>query len=106
MIKKNDLVELEFGEKRKKLFLKIDLNTEEIWVDINYFPFTCFLCAMCDGISYLSSKCGSKGQYDRVLLPIEWLINDWGGPKEIVQALKIRKDKTLSEIPRLREKYL
>lgn len=98
-------IELEYGKGRRKTYLSVDLETEEILVDISLFPPTCFLCACFDGIGMHRIKVGEKGKSERTFLNIKWLIEEWGGPKELVEAMKVRREKVINDIPALREKY-
>lgn len=103
------MIELEFSYPKKKSFktyLSVDLNTEEIFVDLMHgLPISCFLCASCDGALCFSAPVGSKGKKQGFFVSIEWLINEWGGQPDLVKAIANRKEKTLKDIPSLREKY-
>lgn len=98
-------LELELGKGKNKLFIKIDLDPFRIWVDTRGFPQTAFLCALCDAADIAISKCGEKGKIERQFFDIEWVINEWGGDKEIVEAVKKRKYMILDKLPKLKEKY-
>lgn len=99
-------VEIQLGSPRKRIFLNINLETQEIWVDTKGLPLTAMLCAMLDGTPMLEGNCGSgKKQVKRQFLPIEWCINEWGGSKNMVEALKITMEKALARIPEYIEKY-
>lgn len=104
-VEKGNGCEIELGNKKRKFFLKVFFDPLEIWVDLSGLPNDATLCALCDGISFIEGKVGSKGQYTRRFVNIEWIINQWGGDKEIVEAVKKRKQKIIEDIPNLMEKY-
>lgn len=91
MIDTTPYIERELTHKKRKLFLLIYPLTEEIWIDTKGLPQTAILCAMCDGTPMRSAKVGSKKQFERYFLPIEWAIDDWGGDPKLVEALKKRR---------------
>ncbi len=93
--------ELCFGEGKKKLYLNIFFDPDEIWVDIQHFPKTAFFCAAADGETLITYPNEKK----KMFVNIKWLINKWGGPTDVVECLKIREELTLKEMPRLKEKY-
>lgn len=103
--KKTGGCEIELGNKARKIFVKVYFDPLEIWIDLKGLPTTAFLCAMCDGISFIEGKVGAKGKESRTFVNIDWAINDWGGDQQIVDALKKRKQMILDDLPRLREKY-
>jgi hypothetical protein len=93
-------------DKSFKGYLKVDLNTGQIFVDLMHsFPTSAFLCACFDGVECFTSPVGEDGEDEGTFVSIDWLINDWGGYPQIVEALKRRKELTLSEITVLKEKY-
>lgn len=98
--------EIELGSGNNKVFLKIHFEPLEIWIDTKALGPTGMLCAMCDGTPFLQSQCGSsKRGLLRFFVNIEWAINEWGGETEIVEALKVRKQMIIDDLPRLKEKY-
>ena len=97
--------EIEIGNKKRRIFLKVYFDPLEIWIDLKGLPATAFLCALCDGIPLIQSKVGAKGKQERTFANIEWAINDWGGDQQIIDALKKRKQMILDDLPRLQEKY-
>lgn len=99
-------VELEYRNGKVTSYVYVDIDSKEILVDISLFPKSCFFYASYDGIECWLMKVGEEAEEQRIFLDIEWLINKWNGPKDIVEALKINKEKVLAEIPNLREKYL
>lgn len=94
----SEFIEYEIGEKRNKIYVLGNLENDEIWVDFNALPKSAFLCALCDCPSLLQAKCGEHGRKKRTFVSIEWAINEWGGPKEIVEALQKRKKMTLQDL--------
>ncbi len=100
-----DSIEIEIGKGKRKFFILIHVDPISIWIDTKSLPQTAFLCALCDSIPFLEAEVGPKKKEKRIFFNIEWAINDWGGDKELVNALKIRKQKILDDIPNLREKY-
>ncbi len=102
--KNQEYIELEYKTGRGKHFIHIDLENDSIWVDLKYFPQSTFLCAMCDGTPIRWTKCGLRKQ-ERTFVNIDWLIEDWGGDKRLVDLIKNRKDKILSSLPDLKIKY-
>lgn len=100
-----DTIELEIGNKRKKIFLLIDKH-DVIWIDTKGLPGTAYLCACFDGISIVIAKCGMSRRIERHFVPIEWAINEWGGPDNIVEALKTRRKMTMDDLPNLKKKYI
>lgn len=101
-------IELEIIHKEKqdvKFFIKLYFSPFEIWVDFKGLPQTAFLCALCDGVPFIQSKCGDKGKEERIFVNIEWVINEWGGDREIIEAIKKRKQMILDDLPKLKEKY-
>lgn len=97
--------ELELGSESRKFFLKVLFEPFEIWVDFAGIPASAFLCAMFDGTEIMKSKVGSEGQYERTFVNIEWIINEWDADKEIIEAIKKRKQKIIDELPEMKEKY-
>jgi hypothetical protein len=98
-------IELEIGYKKRKIFIKVGFSPFEIWVDFHGLPQSAFLCAMCDAVPMIESKCGDKGKINRTFVNIEWVINEWGGDEEIIEAVKKRKQMILDDLPTLKQKY-
>lgn len=98
-------VEIELGNKTRKIFCKVKFEPFEIWIDFKGLPITAFLCAVCDGVPLMEAKCGAREKLKRCFVNIEWCINEWGGDKEVVNALKKRKQIIIDDLPRLKEKY-
>lgn len=98
-------IEYELNNKNKKYFFSIEYESGDVWVDTKLLPQTALLCAMCDGTAMLATKCGKRSDLKRTMLPMEWVINEWGGHEEIVEAMKKRKKLILKELPTLRKKY-
>jgi len=99
--------EIELGNEKLKIFLKVFFDPVEIWIDTMGLPKVAFLCAMHDGTDCISSICGEEGEeQERWFLPIEWVINGWGGDEQIVNAIKKRKELILNDLENLKEKYV
>lgn len=98
-------LELQYGTNKLKQFIHIDLRDDSIWVDTLFLPDSAFLCALCDGTPLRRGKCGKSGRIYRTLVNIDWVINEWGGDKEIVDLVKQRKEQLMHELPELKEKY-
>lgn len=100
--------EIEIGHKKnkkKRIFLLVHFDPLEIWIDTAGLPESASLCAMGDAMPFKRAKVGENGTITRYFVNIEWAINEWGGPKELVDALKRRKELTLEELPELKKKY-
>lgn len=96
--------EMEFGNKNRKFFVKVTFEPFKMYVDLKGLPPTALLCAICDGVPFLISKCGPSGKTVRNFVDSDWIINDWGGDKELVAAVKKRKEMILAELPIIKEK--
>ncbi len=103
----NNGCEIEIGDKKKKkkVFLLLEFDPVQIWIDISGLPPSAYLCACIDGTPFKKAKVGENGNITRYFVNIEWAINEWGGPKDIVNALKNRKEMTMQELPGLIKKY-
>jgi len=104
MIEKNGY-ELELGRSNRKFFLKVYIDPLEIWVDFKAVPDTAYLCALHDAIPIMQATVGKSRKIKRSFVNIEWLINEWGGDKDIIEAIKRRKQRIIDDLPRLKEKY-
>lgn len=104
--KKEFFIEIESGKKKggKSTFLQFDLINAELWVDVSGLP-DAFLCASFDGQPARIGQCGEKGNKKITFLRIEWLINEWGGPDEIVEALKKVREIYMGLLEEYRTKY-
>lgn len=72
---------LTFGN-RKKAYVQVFPDTKEIWVDMDMYPISMLLCALVDGIGIMTTKIKDK---DHQFVNSEWVINEWGGPKEFIE---------------------
>lgn len=97
-----EFVEHELSNKKMKLFLLIYPHEAEIYVDTKALPQSAILCAMCDGISFLMAKVGSKKKQERSFIPIDWIIKEWGGPKDLVSAIERRKQILMDDMERMK----
>lgn len=99
------MIEIEIGDEKRKIYLKID-DEEDIWIDLHGLPESAVLCALFDGGPMFTDEVGDESSDERrSFVRMEWAINDWGGDKEFVEALKKRREMTLKDLPRLKEKY-
>lgn len=96
-------IEIELGNKNRKIFIIIYPFEEEIYIDTQGLPETAILCAICDGTPMLVAKCGTKKKHERNFLPIEWVINQWGGDQVIVDAVKKRKEMIMENMQKYRD---
>lgn len=97
--------ELEIRNGKRSFFLKVDFDPFRVWVDFEGLPKDAFLCALYDGEKILQEKCGANSNSTRYFVDMDWCINDWNGDKEIVAAIKKRKQMIIDDLPRLKEKY-
>jgi len=97
-----EFIEIQLGDRKKKIFVLVYPFEEEIWIDLKGLPNSAFLCACCDGITMMQAKVGKRDE-KRLFLPINWVINDWGGDKELVEAIKKRKTICTDSMNKYRE---
>ena len=90
---------------KKRIFLLIDLDNGKSWADVEGLPDEAFFCASFDGVPMVEKKCGENVDFSRCFLPLDWLVEEWGGPEDFVAALSKRREMTNEELPSLREKY-
>lgn len=102
----NDGCEIELGNEKRKFFIKVVFEPFEIWIDFRGIPKTAFLCAMFDSIPMIRAKCGEEKDEERFFAKIDWFIDEWGGDKEIIEAMKTRKQMIIDDLPNLKEKYM
>jgi len=98
-------IEMEIGKSRK-VFLKIFFDPDEIWVDTHGLGQSAEFCALIDCTPILMAKCGVRQKTRRTFVNINWAIDEWGGPKDLVEALKKRREITLKQMPELKKKLL
>ena len=98
-------IELDNSKVKKKCYLLFDIEKEELWVPTEDLGRGVHLCAMFDGAPLMSSKVGN-GNEEKVFVKVNWAINDWGGPDNVVAALKKRRDIEIGKLKFYREKYL
>ena len=104
-IEEHEYLELTYGKGRGAFVILIDLKDDTIWIDLKILPTSVFLCASYDGESMRIVKCGKKRTSERRFLNSHWVINEWGGPKELVSLIKKRIDHIRSDIPTFKEKH-
>lgn len=97
-----EYIEREISGKGGKIFLIIYPHEDEIFVDIKALPDSAILCAMCDAISFVIAKVGSKKKKERSFVSIDWVINDWGGYKELVESFRKCKQLIMDDMPRMK----
>jgi hypothetical protein len=95
-------VEIELGNKKRKIFLYLYPYESEIWVDIKALPPSAFLCACCDGTPLMQFKKVRKKEMV-TCISIDWIINEWGGHKEIVEAIIKRKSMILADLDKYKK---
>jgi len=94
----NRSVEVEFIKGKKSFFI-LAFEDGAIWLDIKIFPEKLFLCAALDGIEIIQAKCGKYGRKKRIFLPIDWIINNWGGASDkVIKILKEKKQTALEKL--------
>ena len=98
-------IERQFGKGKKKFFALIELDPFDILIDFKSLPVTAFICACVDRVQCFKAVVGEKGKEERIFVGIDWCINEWGGDKELVEALKIYKQRTFEELPELIAKW-
>lgn len=103
------IIELEvshLSSKRNKIHFQVDTEARKVYVEINSLPFDMLLCCMLDGVDMFQSEVGlTKKKKKKCFIPVDWIIDEWGGDKEIVEAFKIRRQMELDKIPYYQEKY-
>ena len=85
-----------------KFFLIIYPYDGEIFIDTKALPQSALLCAMCDNTRFLLAKVGGKRKQERSFVSIDWIINDWGGPEELVSLVKRKKQDLMDEMEQLK----
>ena len=94
---------LEFGDKKGKVYLGVNVETQQIIVDTKFLPETAFLCACFDCQEMYSMDVGKDNEDKRTFIDIDWVINEWGGPKDLIEAIKRRKASIIKSIPQMKE---
>ena len=98
-------IEREYDAGTRKLYVLVFPYEEEIWIDTEALPESTFFCAAFDGISIKKCKVGAEGkEEERIFLPLEWLINEWGGGEKIIESLKKCKKKQMEDMKELKKK--
>ena len=95
--------EYELGKEENKIFLLANVDTDEIWIDLEALPRVAIICALCDGTPVLDAECGEHGDIPRSFVNIVWAIHEWGGPKDIVEALQKREQMILEDLAKKRD---
>lgn len=98
-------VEIEMSQGNIKAFIKLFFDPLEIWIDFNGLPKEAFLCAGHDNETILKSYCGANGDLERFFVRSDWVINEWGGDKEIVNAIKSKVNGLKEKAPMIYEKH-
>lgn len=96
-------IEIELGNAKRKCYLQYDIVNDDLYIELGNWQ-SVFLCACCDGVEIMQVKCGLRRK-KRIFYPSKWLINEWGGDKEIVDALKKCLSLRKEQLPELRKKY-
>lgn len=98
-------IELSDSKVKKKCYILFDIEKEELWVPIEDLGPAVMLCAMFDGTQLMSSPVG-KGNKEKTFVKFNWAINDWGGPENMIAALKKRQEIEFSKLDQYKNKYL
>lgn len=99
-----EFIERQFNKGNKLLFIIIYPHEGEIYLDTKCLPNSAMLCAMCDGISFLQCKVGEKTHLERTFVSLDWAVNDWGGPSDIVDILKKVQENQIRDMEDLKTK--
>jgi hypothetical protein len=86
----------------RNIYLIIYPHEGKILVDSKALPASVFLCAACEGISVLVADVGQKRKKMRYFLPIDWVIHEWGGPPDLVDAIKKRNQALIYDMDRMK----
>ena len=101
---KDFAIEIEKKHKNRKLFILMGYESSLLFIDTKVLSPAMQLCMICDGEPLISHKVGSKGQFDRSFIDIDWVINEWGGDEKVIGQFKLLKEKYLKEgLPKARE---
>ena len=100
-----DYIEIELNDKNQKIktYFIVYPFESEIWADIKYLPQTVFFCACYDVTPLLIAKVGKHQRARRIFLPISWLIDEWGGPKDFVDFLVKSREKIIADMERYKD---
>jgi hypothetical protein len=90
-----------FGKGKESIHFVVYPFTEKVFV--NTLGHGCFLCACLDGITLLQINVGKRKKDLRHFVSIDWLINQWGGSKETIEQLIIKKEQFKNEMLDLKE---
>lgn len=91
--------ELELGKGKDHIFILVAYEPLQIYIDFKALPQSAFLCALCDGIKFITSECGEKGKYKRTFVNSEWVLNKWGGDESLIIAIKKRIKMIKDDLP-------
>ena len=78
------------GKGKSSAYLLIYPMQKRIFFNIDILPKTAFLCAACDCTIFVEAKINRRTT--KLFVDIDWAINQWGGPKEYIDHLKLAKD--------------
>jgi len=97
--------EIELGTENRPFFVLLSYNPFEMYVDLSVLPQAATLCLLADGCGVLNAMCGEDKNIQRRFVNSNWVINEWGGDKELVNAIKKSKQRLLDDLPDLMKKY-
>jgi hypothetical protein len=97
------LIEISLSNKSLKIFFKIDIETDQIWIDLKGLPYDAFLCAMYDGIEMFEFMCGEKKKTKRMFVSLDWILYKWLCPHDLKNSLKNRKQMLLDSLPEIKK---
>ena len=83
-------------------YVMVENVTEKMFVDVGALPLSAFLCAGHDGVDMFSVVPEHETE-PHDFLPMEWVINDWGGYPDLIEAIKGQRDRIIKELPKIRE---
>lgn len=98
--------EIELSKGKRKLFLHVQFEPKHFFIDVTSLGPTALLCGACDGVPMYEASCGATGKIKRLFVSLDWACDEWGGPKEVEEALKKRREMLNEEYPNLYEKYM
>ena len=80
-----ELILYKFGKGKNAAHYLIDKSTHQIWVDISIMPESVLLCALADATQFMQTTIANKIRY---FITCDWMINEYGGYPELIDAVK------------------
>lgn len=86
----DNFIRIMSGEGKNKFYVLLFVPEKKIYLDINATPYgdAMFLCAGHDGTEVFIQESNDKDKKKITFLPLEWIINDWGGSKDVIESCK------------------